>query len=34
MKGGVGTVSAIVTAQPIERIQARLSRQKRTRLLV
>jgi hypothetical protein len=29
MKGGVGTVNAIVTAQPIERTQAKTSRQKR-----
>jgi len=33
MKGGVGTVSAIVIAQPIDIAQARTSRQKRTRLL-
>ena len=34
MRGGVGTVNAITTEQPIDKAQAMTSRQKRTRLLL
>jgi hypothetical protein len=33
-RGGLGTVEAIVIEQPIDIAQARLSKQKRVRLLV